>query len=413
MRRSTKTVSYRPRRPVSRRKKKKKKIKIKLIAFIVVLILAIVLIFSAVKSLFSNSLITLNKITWGSELTVDCAFVYNSHIITSTNDGILHLVAEESQNVTSGQAIANVVNEEKEAELKQKIDDLNNKLKDYDSSKYTTTTEVTDVETMHNTVRSLIKSYRYYRSYKSTAGTTKIMDEIQKVMNSFYKDKNQTDSEKQKYLELKEELNIAQTDYDHLKDELIAKSSGIVSYTLDNLEEKFATDSFPLSDHEWFLQKQSFSTAKDGDTVVKEQKIAKVIANDKWFIIARVPQKECENFLNANNFTVKVNEENTQVVFLNSVAEKKYVYFYFQVNEKPTITTRYNQVLLATEQVEGMEIPKNALEKIDDKTYVYQKNGKVYEKVEVEILKELTDKILIKSLKDGIKILKDTSYVRR
>ena len=382
MRRATKTVSYRPRRPASRRRKKKKKLKIKLIAFIVVLILAIVLIFSAIKSLFNNPLIALTKTTWGSELTVDCAFVYNSHIITSSNDGILHLVAEEAQEVSNGQAIANVVNEEKEAELKQKIDELNNKLKDYDSSKYTVATEVTDVETMHNTVRSLVKSYRYYRSYKSTAGMNKIMDEIHKIMNEFYKEKNQTNSEKQKYLALKEELNIAQTDYDHLKDELVARSSGIVSYTLDNLEEKFATYSFPLSDHKWFLQKQSFSIAKDGDTVVNEQKIAKVINNDKWFIIARVPNKESENFLNASNFTVKINEENPQVVFLNSATEKKYVYFYFQVNEKPTITTRYKQVLLATEQVEGMEIPKNALETIDNKTYVYQKNGKVYEKVE-------------------------------
>ena len=413
MRRATKTVSYRPRRPSSRRKKRKK-IKLKLVVFVLALILLLALAFTAIKALFfKDSLLTLNQTTWGSELTVDSAFIFNTSLITTPKDGIVHLAIEQNQEVKSGQVVANVVNKEKEAELKQKIDELKEKLKKYDATQFTTTTEVADVETMHNTIRSLINSYRYYRTHKSTAGMNKTMQELNKVMNNFYQDKVQNDNDKQTYLKLKEELNIAQTDYDHVKQEILASSTGVVSYELDNIEEQMNMSNFPFSDYKWFLQKLSFSTVNDGDTVVSEQKIAKVVSTDKYWVVARVPLSESESFVKASKVTVTLNEEAREVDYLNHVTDKKYTYFYYQVNSKPEVTTRFNKLKLATEKLEGMEIPAKALEKIEDKAFVYQKNGKVYEKIEVEIIKEYADKILIKSLDNGIKILADTADVRR
>ncbi len=404
-------TSYRPRR--NKRKRRKSKL-IFLLILLSIMLLGTVS-FIVWRQFFYQPVINVQASIWGDRQEFEAAVIYNAELIPAPEGGLLHQSISHGEPVKSGQVIATVIDELQSTELQQQIDDIKSELGKYTIQNDGEGNEVItgETEAIRNQLRTLIYNYSLYRSFRDEKGMSKSFADLDSLVKDYYITQEASNQDQQRYLDLKEQLAVAEADYEHCLQEITASFNGMVSYQLDNLDQTLNPEGFPLEDYNWFDERLQISSFDEDSSVTVGQNIVKLIRKDKWWLIVNVPQKKSDIFLKATEFEIKIAEETYQAAYLYHNQEKRDLYFYFEIEEVPELFERFTTVELATEEIECMELPISAIEYESEKAYVYLKNGRTAEKTEVRVLRELIDTVLIEQLADTAEIIADVSQVRR
>lgn len=358
--------------PVRRKKRvKRRKKKIKENSSIYLGLLGFILIsiylFSYLFLYLTKSSISIEPVHYGSigePKTYNGIIIREEHVIKSVSKGQATYYYGEGDRVKKNAVVCSIKNVADSSELEQQISNNDNEIAKIQKSRSDISLIQDDIDFVNNKIKNLASNY--------------MTGSIETRLNNLYSFKNELSGEvtlrnqilltenRGSLKSLVEEKFAYEAMLDKTKDMLSAPISGIVSFSLDGLEEIYLVEQMEKLLPEQINMKFEVPSRINSESIEVEQPIFKVIDSNKWYIATYIPDEVCNGWLVEQQ--KKLNFSDDQSKFLNvkikSITQgegQKLVIFYTDRNMMDYINTRNISFEVESENYKGLKVPNSSI----------------------------------------------------
>lgn len=246
----------------------------------------------------------------------------------------------------------------------------------------------------------------------------KLDKEIKELESSNEKLKNKLGNEiSSKNLQTKKEQKkvLVSEKNKHIKN-IYSNASGIISYDFDKNEEKYNLEMIDnITEKDINSVNNNYYQIKQNEENVKEGGyVARVINDSHVYIAVALDKKESELFELGKDVIISLNDKkmNAQVEKMYKDEEKSIIIFKINEQNVEIYDTRVEEFDIIYKQIEGLKIPKESIETINDKqgVYVVNKQTKNIEFIELQGIEyENDDFIFVDYYENDINNIKTVS----
>ncbi len=399
------------RRLYSHKKKKTKNKPYSRKIFFVALILLIIA-FLIWRIIFYVPKYEVTQEQWYFESEVNGRLLYESTPIIANNKGVLHIQVENNTVVSENNNIFSIVDSEREEVLRTRIDEIEKKLEAFDLSEVGQPKEDIVLEnTPLYDLRSMVRLYGFYQSEFKATGITDTYESILDLEKEYFNYINQIKNDRIRYESLQKDLSKLKNEYEECSELTASPTDGVLLYQHDNLDNKISIENIVSNYTELLENNIEKEVVNDGDSIEVGEQVG-IVVNDRIFYLALSIPEELSYYLNlADTIDVSFNDE-----FLDyEIVEKNLdnTHFLFKTSDYLSPESKDIKVTINTERLEGFYVPKESMISEEEDFFVYVYDGRHPVKTPIEILKNEGDKLFIKGLKDGDKIVENIEEFRR
>lgn len=174
-----------------------------------------------------------------------------------------------------------------------------------------------------------------------------------------------------------------------------APESGIISYRIDELEEKLLNNDFEYINQD-FLNDLNLKT---GQVVNSSNNKAKIVNNYKCYIATVLESEEAQNIKLNKTVRLRLANENivkAEIIYKkNETSNKTIIVFEINDNVENLIEYRKISIDVIWWEVEGLKIPKNAIYYNEGLAYVVRNRAGYLDKILVKIVEENDDYCIV------------------
>lgn len=189
-----------------------------------------------------------------------------------------------------------------------------------------------------------------------------------------------------------------------------APESGIISYRIDELEEKLLNNDFEYITQD-FLNDLNLKT---GQVVNSSNNKAKIVNNYKCYIATVLESEEAQNIKLNKTVRLRLANENivkAEIIYKkNETSNKTIIVFEINDNVENLIEYRKISIDVIWWEVEGLKIPKNAIYYNEGLAYVVRNRAGYLDKILVKIVEENDDYCIVNNYEiEELKKLKNST----
>ncbi len=309
----------------------------------------------------------------------------------------------EGERVPNGKKIVEIIKGEDEIQgdllfrinkLEERIKDIENNEKDYDIFEK-------DKEKLDNSINNKIELIKRYSEEGNLESLNKIKTELS---DELYKKSliNGNDSFSGKNLEqlIKERDQLLDL-YNNNIDAIFAKSSGIVSYKLDGLEQSLnpiSLDKISINDIRQIISSNEIDNGKT------EYEGVKIIEDYIWYISCIIKDDEMQGMEEGNSISLAFNDKEKEIIKakiykISEQGDNERIVT-FQINEylEEHYNSRIANITIIRNEYEGFLVSKSCIVEKDKQNGIYIIKKGIIRFVPVEILALEANKALIKNI---------------
>ncbi|MFP4456172.1 MAG: HlyD family efflux transporter periplasmic adaptor subunit [Clostridia bacterium] len=349
---------------------------------------------------------------WYYEEEVGGRLFYESTPIIANSKGVLHIEAENKSTVSDNENLFLIVNSEREESLRTEIDEIKQKLSEFDLSEIKEPTkELVNEETPIHELRNMVRLYGFYQSELKVSEIVDSYTSILSLEKDYFNYINKIENDRIRYESLQEELNNLEVEYEECSELTTSPAGGILLYQHDNLDSEISNDNIESDYNELLNSEIKKVVVNEGDIVEAGDQIG-IIINEKIFYLALNIPKDLSYYLDlAETISISLDDESISY----EIVEKDLDNSSYLLSTTDYIDPEDKDLKLKinTEKLEGFYVPKEALISEDENNFVYVYDGRHPVKTSIEILKDEEEKFFVTGLKDGDKIVEDIEEFRR
>ncbi|EOD01285.1 HlyD family efflux transporter periplasmic adaptor subunit [Caldisalinibacter kiritimatiensis] len=163
----------------------------------------------------------------------------------------------------------------------------------------------------------------------------------------------------------KKKKNIVK-ELENLKNTYYADSSGVLSLSIDGLEEIYSSNKISkLTPDDFRILERKIINLNNGQKVNHGHPIFKISNNYKWYIIAKMNKESLDSLEEGKTVYIKVDDEEkayeAKVYKINTVDKESLIIFKFENYFYKFIDKRYVDIEIIKTKHEGLKIPKTSI----------------------------------------------------
>ena len=174
-----------------------------------------------------------------------------------------------------------------------------------------------------------------------------------------------------------------------------APESGVVSYRIDDLEEKFVSNDFSYITSDFL----SDLNLKTGQVINTSNNKGKIVNNYKCYIATVLQSEEAENVKVNKTVSLRLSNQNTvkAKIIYKQIEDKNETVIVFEINDKVEDLIEYRKISIDVIwwEVEGLKIPKSAIYYDNGLAYVVRNRAGYLDKILVKIVEENEDYCIV------------------
>lgn len=341
---------------------------------VVTLIIFVCLLFQFGLNVFAKSVDTVVLENEQIEFKINTKglLVRNEYVVYSNSGGQIEVLVQEGEKIAKSQELATIHSDKNDLEIEKEIQILNEEIDALKSGEKNISSEDiiklnTEIEEISDRIQDnlLKENYKEIDSYKESI--SKMIKERNRLLN------NGVDS---KALETKEnQKEILSTKLEKNTSTLISEISGIVSFKYDGNEEKYTLDNLSK------ITKKDINNTDNNyrnlsipeDEIKSKEPMLRLIDNNHNYMAICVDNAQGEKFelnqgvkLNYNEDVINakvdnIYEEGTDTIIILKITSQNIGIY----------DTRVEEFGIIYKQIDGLKIPKTAIEVVDDTKGVY------------------------------------------
>jgi putative membrane fusion protein len=292
----------------------------------------------------------------------------DEYLVTSNFSGQVSLLVEEGEKVAKSQELCTIYSDKNDIEVEEEINSLNEEIDKLKSGEVNISSK--DLINLNEKIDKIVGSIQEnilnenYDIKEEKEEVVKLIEERNRLLN------NDIDT---KALETKEnQRDILQSKLDNNMENIICEISGIVSFKYDDNEEKYNLDKLTS------LTKEDIKNATNNykdinlDSKVKQNNpIMRIIDANKNYVAICI--EKSDKFEEGKSVKLKYDDVSLDAK-VDSIYENDGDFFVILkiTNQNVTIyDTRVQEFDIIYKQIDGIKIPKTAIEEIDGEMGVY------------------------------------------
>lgn len=329
-------------------------------------------------------------------INVDAYLVRNEELIKAPFTGKCVLNYDEGTKVPAGANIITIYKENVDKTL-QKIDELEKKVIDAQREKFQNDVIfLNDIRKIDDEIDRNVKQLADMSISGNIADSSKIRQQIDACVKKKATITGPLSTSDEYIQRLKKDLESCKTELNSKKQDILSQTTGVISYTIDSVEEYFNEDAIRRITSKDFEKLNVKTTIfKDGEVVDANKVFAKVVNNIEAYIVVIVNSKH--NFdLNVDDFVkIRINELydmkiEGEVNYISDEQDKGKKLVAIKINKgiDETVNMRKINVDLIRKETNGLKVCTSALTNIDQQKkeadiFVVNHNYAVKKKVKI------------------------------
>ncbi|NLW22596.1 MAG: hypothetical protein GXY88_04975 [Tissierellia bacterium] len=374
------------------KRKRKKKLRLLFISFIF-----LYLFFRSVPSLFADTFKTVlpEKYIVEDIIKTEAIIIKKEYIYRADGEGKLHISVQEGDRVAVGTKIATLKLLDDTSTLKQKLDELDNKIDVLTKVELDVENIKGDEEKIKENIDEIIIEIQEsiskgdYEKIEVLKNQLSAYDEKEKDISGDNTLISQSiDNLKKKREEINNKIKDNYLDY-------FAKEAGIVSFKIDNYEEIYSFQhrhDYTYSDFKEI--KDSKRIISDNMDVKAEETIFKIIDNFEWYMILKIDDiKDFSSYKEGDSILLSGKEIEDElkgyIEKINKLGNKGVILCRFNTDFHNFYDKRHMDVDIVKYKYDGYKIPSKCIVEVDGIKGVYIKDiSGIIKFRPIEILKE-------------------------
>lgn len=356
----------RRKRRVKRRKKKIKEnssIYLGILGFILISIYLLSYLFLYL----TKSSISIEPVHYGSigePKTYNGIVIRDEHVIKSVSKGEATYYCGEGDRVKKNAVVCSIKNVTDSSELEQQISNNDNEIAKVQKSRSDISLIQDDIDFVNNKIKNVASNY--------------MTGSVETRLDNLYSFKNELSGEvilrnqilltenRGSLKSLIEEKFAYEAMLDKTKDMLLAPISGIVSFSLDGLEEMYLVGQMETLLPEQIDMKFETPSRTNPESIEIDEPIFKVIDSNEWYIAAYIPDEVCNGWLVEQQKKLIFSDDqskflNVRIKSITQGQEQKLIIFYSDRNMIDYIDTRNVSFEVETEIYKGLKVPNSSI----------------------------------------------------
>lgn len=356
---------------------------LKIILAIVVFILAIYSVFKIVKLIREpvNSFVVENGKVSLDE-THDAYIIRNEAVLNGkdSDNGIDKTISEGNKVAKGDTAFRYYTSGEKE--IREEIDELTKKIEETQKDEKIVYTN--DVENIKKEEKKLINETYGLNNIESIEKNKKQIDEYTNKITKIVGESSPDGSNLKKLIN---ERNSCYSKLTEGAEEIIAPSSGTVSYRIDELEDKFKTDDFS------YLSKDFFDEfdLKSGELIQSSEKSGKIITEFNCYLAIVMNSESAKKANVGDKVKIDVGPDervSATISYIKDDGNDKIIVFKTDTLSEKLINYRKIPVTVVWWEYEGLKVPNSAISYENNLAYVYRNRTGYAEKILVKVVRK-------------------------
>lgn len=349
---------------------------------------------------------------WYFESEVDGKLLYESTPLVANNKGVLHIQVDNNTVVSENEDMFSIVDSEKEETLRTRIDETENQLENFDLSEIDESKEeIVNENTPLSDLRNMVRLYGFYQSEFKASGISNTYKSILELEKEYFDYINQVKNDRMRYQSLQKELSNLKKEYEECSELTVSPTDGVILYQYDNLDEKITIDNIVSIYAQMLETNIEKEIINDGDNIEVGEQVG-IVVNDKTFYLALIIPEDLSYYLNLAD-TIEVSFDDEIINYEVVEEELDNTHCLLRTTDKLNPKDKDIKLTINTEKLEGFYVPKESIIAEEENLFVYVYDGRHPIKTPIEILKDEGDKLFIKGLKDGDKIVENIEEFRR
>lgn len=315
----------------------------------------------------NKSSISIEPVQYGSigePKTYDGLVIRDEHVIKSVSEGEVTHYYGEGDRVKKNAIVCSIKNVEDSDELEQQISNNDNEIVKVQKSRSDISLIQDDIDLVNNKIENITSNY--------------ITGSIETRLNNLYSFKNELNGEvtlrnqilltenRGSLKSLVEEKFAYEALLGKTKDMLYAPISGIVSFSLDGLEEIYSVEKIETLLPEQINMKFEPPSRINSGNIKIDEPVFKVINSNEWYIVSYIPDEVCNGWLVDDQKKLIFNDEqsnflNVRIKSITQAQGQKLIVFYSDRNMIDYINTRSISFEVETEIYKGLKVPNSSI----------------------------------------------------
>lgn len=357
------------------KRKRKKKFRIVLVTLVMLYLLFRVLplqfVFNSKNHTVLNGFVEVTDKTTG-------IIVRDEKVYYSNESGIINFFGNEGDKIAVGKKIVSVSITDSQ-EIKEKINIIENNINSLKKGNVATVIFNEDIkksdEIINETIKKLQKSIND-GNYDDILEIKSELSENAKINDSMLGESSYL---KQNIEDLVKEREYLLSKLKKVSNDYFSKHSGLISYTVDGLEEIYNTNSmyeFKMSDFN--VIENNSNVIENSQNIELGQPIFKIVNNYKWYLITKIDNEGMLNLKEGKNLYVRFNEKNKKlkckIIKIQKKKSEQLLLLQFESQLYDFLSSRYVDIDIIRESVEGLKVPNSAITEKNGIKGVYIKN---------------------------------------
>ena len=373
----------------------------------------IYIIFYAISSIIGKNIHTKvleNEMT-DMKISRKCLIVRDEYLLKSDINGEVKLLVDEGERVTKLQEVANVYNNV-DRNIDANISSLDEEIEKLKNGEVNLSKkEISDfnekIESVFNEIQVdlLISDYSNIKEYKETLDN--YLKDKNKLLNNDIDSVKLTSKEEQKrILEKQRSSNVATYS---------SKMAGIISFKFDGNEEKYnftnlneiTKSDIEKEDNKYQDVSSNLKEVKDGSVLLR------IINNYDAYIVTYISEDESKNFEINQSIKLDSGDNEIEATVYEVYQEDDNFIAIFKINNQNMgiYDTRVKEFDIIYKQIDGLKVPKQSIEEVNNQkgVYVLNQETRKVDFVELKTIQYEDDEVIFidyyKNQKEGIKTI--------
>lgn len=369
-----------------------KKKRIAVIVIVAVAVFAAVCLANAFKS--SLSTVKTTYTYFEDYIEVKGIIIRNEDVYTKDDGTVFETLKKEGDRVSAGAEIGMIYGKDASKTVINKIAEINNRISELQKQQYGLETVYEDSSKVDSLIASGVSELIKAAQSCDGAGITSAKYELDRLLDNRLVLEGKKDSPTNELGELQARRDEMEAELS--KEDVISRSSGILTHTVDGFEADITPDNIE------YYTPEAIDAWLDYSADVSKEAYIKIINNDCWYYAFNLTVHQLDNLKIGDSAYIKTSDESTELIpvilyDISDASDDGRVTVTVQCSRdvNTAFVSRKPEMIFVKKVYEGFKVPKTAVIVKKDVVGVYALMGGIVEFRPINIVYSSEDYIMI------------------
>jgi len=340
--------------------------------------------------------ISFDTIQYGSIDTPKLAegiIIRNEKIYNATRDGVVNYNAADGEKIKKNSVICSIKDEDVVSTMEEGLEDINKSILHMQENREDISLFAEDVKRINKQIKKSADNNAYDFVKLNISGIYAFKNDIQNkidVRNQILLSENKGSLQELANKKIEQENRISQN-----IDNISAQEGGIVSYTIDGMEDAYTPEMMQTLTKEQTLMKPK-NVTDIKNQVSKDEPLFKIINSNQWYIVSYIQNKYIENWQEEDTFNIYIIKSDSENIPLEVSVER------LQSFEKESFV-----ILRITKNIDDYKNTRNISFQIEKSRKGYKiANNSIVEQTLIKIPAEFVNEEMVQKVTEkGVELI--------